>query len=144
RAHVLDANVEPGRKRLDNALRTVEVPVLGAPSAADDRVGNEPGHELRSLVDRHDPRRNALVVLRRNVRCEASQGVLAVRKEEVTATPEPEWNSRLEVLLSRRIEVSRLTRQPASDRRASLAPNASRLNPGSPGTDPATLEHGNA
>ena len=55
-----DADVEPAAERLDNALRPVEVAVLRAPGAADDRVGAEAGDELGRLVGRDEARRARL------------------------------------------------------------------------------------
>ena len=43
---ILLQDVETLGERLDDRLRPVEVPVLGAPRAARDRVGAQTGHEL--------------------------------------------------------------------------------------------------
>ena len=54
RADLADPDLETACEGLDDALRTVEVAVGGAPGGPHDRVGSQAGYELRRLIGRDD------------------------------------------------------------------------------------------
>ncbi len=85
---------------LDRGLRLVEVAVvLHTRRLPRQLLHARPGNELGGLGGRDDPRCDPLRVLHRDVSDQARESVLAVRDEEIAASPEAERNRARQPLL---------------------------------------------
>ncbi len=117
-------------ERLDNALRLVEVPVLGAERRALDAVRHEARDELGRLCGRDELRRDAKAVLQRDVIGEAGVARGGVGDEEVATLLEPGLDGRFEPVREPAVERDRLDRELAADASAPLLTHPAGLDTG--------------
>ena len=141
RVHLRMPHVDARGERLDDCLRPVEVAVLAAPRAAEDRVGAQAWHQVGRFVGDDHARRNPLCVLHADVRGEALERRPRLGDEEVAALVQRQWDARPEPLGRLAPEGDRLGREPARDGRPPLLAHTPRLHARGTRADSRALEH---
>ena len=124
------------RKRFDDGLWTIEVPILRANARADDSRDLELRDKLTELFSGGDARRDAYCVLRCDVLAKPFEALRLVSNEDVAAGTEPRIHARAQPLLELRVERKGVARHQAVEPSAPLLTHAARLHSGGSGADP--------
>ena len=112
---------------LDDGLRLVEVPVLGAERGARHVRDVDPRKQPGKLVRIEELRPDVELVLQADVGCERLQPLRGVREEDVSAWLEDGLGARLEASRYVAVEAHRLAGEDAVDARAPLLADPARL-----------------
>ena len=128
------------RKRLDDGLRAVEVPILRADGSRlrlPRRSSSGTSSPSSSTVATRDGTPAAFCVATSSR--SRSQGLRLVSDEDVAAGTEPRIHARAQPLLELRVERERVAGHEAVEPSAPLLADASRLHSGGSGADPLAL-----
>jgi hypothetical protein len=127
-------------KRFDDALRPVEITVIGAVGRTRESVRVERRHELGCLGRSQEARRNTHGVLDPHVLAQALNGLFAIGNEDVTATVESSLCASAISLGEVAVERERLLCHQAVRPCAPLLAHSTRLDSGRSCADSTALE----